>query len=95
MQRRDFLKSTVAVAVAAELGMGKAQARVPAHNCVGRHILGDDATRRDNGAFTNRDALQNDRVEADPCVIADLDWAYLYIRPVFLCMHPSLGVVNP
>ncbi len=32
MQRRDFLKSTVAVAVAAELGMGKAQANVPAHN---------------------------------------------------------------
>ena len=32
MQRRDFLKSTVAVAVAAELGMGKAQAKVPAHN---------------------------------------------------------------
>src|SRR5271169_3838752 len=32
MQRRDFLKSTVAVALAAELGMGKAQAKVPAHN---------------------------------------------------------------
>jgi hypothetical protein len=32
MQRRDFLKSTAAVAVAAELGMGKAQAKVPAHN---------------------------------------------------------------
>jgi hypothetical protein len=32
MQRRDFLKSTVVVAVAAELGMGKAQAEVPAHN---------------------------------------------------------------
>src|ERR1700678_3474868 len=32
MQRRDFLKSSVAVAVAAELGMGKAQAKVPAHN---------------------------------------------------------------
>src|SRR3984957_3432091 len=32
MQRRDFLKSTVAVAVAAELGLGKAQASVPAHN---------------------------------------------------------------
>src|SRR5690242_104501 len=32
MQRRDFIKSTVAVAVAAELGMGKAQAKVPAHN---------------------------------------------------------------
>jgi len=32
MQRRDFLKSTVAVAVAAELGMGKAQAKVPTHN---------------------------------------------------------------
>jgi hypothetical protein len=32
MQRRDFLKSTLAVAVAAELGMGKAGAKVPAHN---------------------------------------------------------------
>src|ERR1700690_241882 len=32
MQRRDFIKSTVAVAAAAELGMGKAQAKVPAHN---------------------------------------------------------------
>src|ERR1700733_14716865 len=32
MQRRDFLKSSLAVAVAAELGMGKAQAKVPAHN---------------------------------------------------------------
>src|SRR6476469_8194337 len=32
MQRRDFLKSTIAVAVAAELGLGKAQAKVPAHN---------------------------------------------------------------
>src|ERR1022692_2055660 len=32
MQRRDFIKSTVVVAVAAELGMGKAQAKVSAHN---------------------------------------------------------------
>jgi hypothetical protein len=32
MQRRDFIKSTVAVAAAAELGMGKAQAKIPAHN---------------------------------------------------------------
>src|SRR5271157_2010567 len=32
MQRRDFLRTTVAVAVAAELGMSKAQAKVPAHN---------------------------------------------------------------
>jgi hypothetical protein len=32
MRRRDFLKSTVAVAAAAELGMVKAQARVPGHN---------------------------------------------------------------
>jgi hypothetical protein len=32
MRRRDFLKSTAAVALAAELGMGKAQAKVPAHN---------------------------------------------------------------
>jgi hypothetical protein len=34
MQRRDFLKSTVAVALAAELGMGKAQAKVAAHNWI-------------------------------------------------------------
>jgi hypothetical protein len=32
MQRRDFLKSSVALAVAAELGTGKAHAFVPAHN---------------------------------------------------------------
>jgi hypothetical protein len=32
MQRRDFIKSTVAVAVTAELGIGKAQAIVPGHN---------------------------------------------------------------
>src|SRR5271163_3404548 len=32
MQRRDFLKSTVAVAAALELGMGNGQAKVPAHN---------------------------------------------------------------
>src|SRR5436305_1680112 len=32
MQRRDLLKRTVAVAVAAELGIGKAQAKVPAHD---------------------------------------------------------------
>ena len=32
MQRRDFLKSTVAVALAAELGTGNAHAKVAAHN---------------------------------------------------------------
>ncbi len=32
MQRRDFLKSSVALAVAAEFGTGKARAFVPAHN---------------------------------------------------------------
>lgn len=32
MQRRDFIKSTVAVAVAAELGIPTAQAKVSAHN---------------------------------------------------------------
>src|ERR1700745_388523 len=32
MQRRDFLKSTVAAAVAAEPGIRKAQAKVPVHN---------------------------------------------------------------
>lgn len=34
MDRRDFLKSTVAAAVVTELGMGKAQAKVPVHNWV-------------------------------------------------------------
>jgi hypothetical protein len=32
MQRRDFLKSGVALTVAAELGISKAQGLVPAHN---------------------------------------------------------------
>src|ERR1035437_9695602 len=32
MQRRDFLKSAHTVAVAGELGMGKSQGKVPAHN---------------------------------------------------------------
>src|ERR1035438_6847684 len=32
MKRRDFLKTSVALAVAAELGTGKAKAFVPAHN---------------------------------------------------------------
>ena len=32
MQRRDFLKSSVAIAVAGQLGVGKAQGMVPAHN---------------------------------------------------------------
>ncbi len=32
MQRRDFLKSSVAFAVAAELGTTKAHGFVPAHN---------------------------------------------------------------
>src|SRR6202171_1577052 len=32
MQRRDFLKSSVAMAVAGDLGIGKAQGMVPAHN---------------------------------------------------------------
>ena len=46
MQRRDFLKSTVAVAVAAELGMGKAQAKVPAHNW-GSYDFGSGPTVND------------------------------------------------
>jgi hypothetical protein len=43
MQRRDFLKSTVAVAVAAELGMGKAEAKVPAHNWGNYNLEGSSA----------------------------------------------------
>src|SRR2546422_6013708 len=46
MQRRDFLKSTVAVAVAAELGMGKAEAKVPAHNW-GNYNFGSGPQVRD------------------------------------------------
>src|SRR5438874_13279753 len=46
MQRRDFLKSTVAVAVAAELGMGKADAKVPAHNW-GNYNFGSGPQLRD------------------------------------------------
>lgn len=53
MQRRDFLKSSVAVAVAAELGMGKAQAKVPAHNW-GNYAFGSGprvADRLNQGRF--------------------------------------------
>jgi len=39
MKRRDFLKSSLAVAAAAELGTGKARARVPDHNW-GRYDFG-------------------------------------------------------
>jgi len=46
MQRRHFLKSTVAVAVAAELGIGKAQAKVPAHNW-GKYDFGSGPTVTD------------------------------------------------
>src|ERR1700728_4586194 len=46
MRRRDFLKSTVAVAVAAELGMGQAQAKVPAHNW-GNYDFGSGPQVRD------------------------------------------------
>ena len=46
MQRRDFLKSTVAVAVAAELGLGKAQAKIPAHNW-GSYDFGSGPTVND------------------------------------------------
>jgi hypothetical protein len=46
MQRRDFLKSAVTVAVAAELGLGKAQAKVPAHNW-GKYDYGSGPTVND------------------------------------------------
>ncbi len=49
MLRRDFLKSTVAVAVAAELGVGKTQAEVPAHNWGGYNFgAGPQVTDRLN-----------------------------------------------
>src|ERR1700683_903274 len=53
MKRRDFLKSTVAVAVAAELGMVKAQAKGPAHNW-GKYDFGSGprvADRLNQGPF--------------------------------------------
>src|SRR6478736_4614915 len=46
MHSRDFLKESVAVALAAELGMGKAQAKVPAHNW-GRYDFGSGPTVND------------------------------------------------
>ncbi|HUD66907.1 MAG TPA: hypothetical protein VMQ17_20160 [Candidatus Sulfotelmatobacter sp.] len=46
MRRRDFLKSTFAVAAAAELGIGKAQAKVPAHNW-GNYDFGSGPQVRD------------------------------------------------
>jgi len=46
MQRRDFLKSSVALAVAAELGAGKVQAFVPAHNW-GKYDFGSGPTVTD------------------------------------------------
>src|SRR6266581_8730782 len=46
MQRRDFLKSSVAVAVAAELGTGQAQGKVPAHDW-GSYDFGSGPTVND------------------------------------------------
>src|ERR1035437_6593548 len=54
MQRRDFLKSTVAFAVAAELGTNKAQGIVPAHNW-GKDDFGSGPTvtdRLNQGPFS-------------------------------------------
>ena len=53
MQRRDFLKSGVALAVAAELGTGKAQGFVPTHNW-GKYDFGSGPTvidRLNQGPF--------------------------------------------
>ena len=46
MQRRDFLKSGVALAVAAELGTKKAQGIVPTHNW-GKYDFGSGPTVTD------------------------------------------------
>ncbi len=46
MKRRDFLKSSVAIAVAGEIGLGKAQAIVPAHNW-GKYDFGGGPTVSD------------------------------------------------
>src|SRR5580658_1041261 len=54
MQRRDFLKSSVALAVAAELGPSKAQGIVPAHNW-GKYDFGSGPTvtdRLNQGPFS-------------------------------------------
>ena len=53
MQRRDFLKSSAAIAVAAELGIGKSHATVPAHNW-GKYDFGSGpqvADRLNQGPF--------------------------------------------
>ena len=53
MQRRDFLKSSAAIAVAAELGVGKSHATVPAHNW-GKYDFGSGpqvADRLNQGPF--------------------------------------------
>jgi len=55
MQRRDFLRSAVAVALAAELGTDEAQAKVPAHNW-GNHDFGSGpkvGDRLNQGPFPN------------------------------------------
>ena len=46
MRRRDFLKNSVAVAVAAELGTGQAQGKVPAHDW-GSYDFGSGPTVND------------------------------------------------
>ena len=46
MQRRDFLKGSVALAVAAELGTSKALGIVPAHNW-GKYDFGSGPTLTD------------------------------------------------
>jgi hypothetical protein len=54
MRRRDFLKTSVALAVAAELGPSKAQAIVPAHNW-GKYDFGSGPTvtdRLNQGPFS-------------------------------------------
>src|SRR5664279_4067189 len=54
MQRRDFLKSGVALAVAAELGTKKAQGIVPTHNW-GKYDFGSGPTvtdRLNQGPFS-------------------------------------------
>jgi hypothetical protein len=54
MRRRDFLKSSVALAMAAELGPGQARAIVPAHNW-GKYDFGSGPTvmdRLNQGPFS-------------------------------------------
>src|SRR5580693_3324295 len=100
MRRRDFLKSTVAVAVAAELGVRKSQAKVPAHNW-GNYDFGSGprvTDRLSQGPFPqySPDAV----IPTDDVVMTTTSsedvvkfplGQQLYIRPTWREMQPQPG----